>query len=112
MKLFLPQAKRTLFTLRVLVFALGFIVAGVLYFCLRYLNAPINWLQSGTVFEVESGNALSQVANKLADRGVLLYPGLFVTLARLRGVANSIQGGEYELHSGITPVQLLSLIHI
>ena len=107
MKLFLPQAKRTLFTLRVLVFALGFIVAGVLYFCLRYLNAPINRLQPGTVFEVESGNALSQVANKLADRGVLLYPELFVTLARLRGVANSIQGGEYELHSGITPVQLL-----
>ena len=107
MKLFLPPAKPAFFTIPILVFATVFIIAGVFYFCLRYLNAPINGLQPGTIFEVESGSALSQVANKLADRGVLLYPELFVTLARLRDAANLIQSGEYELHSGITPAQLL-----
>jgi len=107
MKLFLPSTKPTLFAISVLVFATVFIITGVFYICLRYLNAPINGLQPGAVFEVESGSALSQVANKLADRGILLYPELFVTFARLKDAANSIQSGEYELHSGITPAQLL-----
>ena len=53
---------------------------------------------------------MSRVAIELAEAGYLPSPTLFKLWARLKGAENSIQTGEYELHSGITPAQLLDKI--
>ena len=60
--------------------------------------------------EVMAGSSLSRVAIELAEAGYLPSPTLFKLWARLKGDENSIQTGEYELHSGITPAQLLDKI--
>jgi UPF0755 protein len=60
--------------------------------------------------EVMAGSSLSRVAIELAEAGYLPSPTLFKLWARLKGAENSIQTGEYELHSGITPAQLLDKI--
>ena len=57
-----------------------------------------------------AGSSLSRVAIELAEAGYLPSPTLFKLWARLKGAENSIQTGEYELHSGITPAQLLDKI--
>jgi|TARA_B110000037_G_scaffold95444_1_gene111928 UPF0755 protein len=57
--------------------------------------------------EVMAGSSLSRVAMELGEAGYLPSPAIFKLWARLHGVENSIQTGEYELHLGITPVQLL-----
>ena len=60
--------------------------------------------------EVVAGSSLSRVAAELSQAGYLSSPMLFTLWARLQGVANRIQTGEYELSSGITPAQLLDKI--
>ena len=60
--------------------------------------------------EVMAGSSLSRVAIELAEAGYLPSPTLFKLWAQLKGAENSIQIGEYELHSGITPAQLLDKI--
>ena len=60
--------------------------------------------------EVVAGSSLSRVARELDEAGYLSSPTLFKLWARLQGVENSIQTGEYELQSGITPAQLLDKI--
>jgi len=60
--------------------------------------------------EVVAGSSLSRVAMELSKAGYLSSPMLFKLWARLQGVANRIQTGEYELSAGITPAQLLDKI--
>ena len=60
--------------------------------------------------EVLAGSSLSRVARELDEAGYLKSPTMFKLWARLQGVENSIQTGEYELHFGITPAQLLDKI--
>jgi UPF0755 protein len=60
--------------------------------------------------EVIAGSSLSRVAMELSKAGYLSSPTLFKLWARLQGVENRIQTGEYELSAGITPAQLLDKI--
>ena len=60
--------------------------------------------------EVVAGSSLSRVAMELSKAGYLSSPTLFKLWARLQGVENRIQTGEYELSAGITPAQLLDKI--
>ena len=60
--------------------------------------------------EVMAGSSLTRVAAELSEAGYLPSPAMFKLWARLQGAENSIQTGEYELHSGITPAQLLDKI--
>lgn len=60
--------------------------------------------------EVVAGSSLSRVAIELGTAGYLPSPTLFKLWARLQGVENSIQTGEYEIAAGITPAQLLDKI--
>lgn len=107
MELFTSQIKRPLVLVSIIAFATVFCVLGSLLFSYRYLNSPISALQSDVIFEVAPGSSFSRVASELRQRGYLDYPQLFVGLARLRDVADSIKSGEYELYTGTTPRQLL-----
>lgn len=60
--------------------------------------------------EVMAGSSLTRVAAELSEAGYLPSPAMFKLWARLQGAENSIQTGEYELHAGITPAQLLDKI--
>ncbi|GJM12362.1 MAG: hypothetical protein DHS20C12_07650 [Pseudohongiella sp.] len=60
--------------------------------------------------EVVQGSSLSRVASALAEDGYLPNAMLFKLWARLTGVENSIQTGEYELQAGISAAELLDKI--
>lgn len=107
MELFISQTRRPFVLGLIIAFVTAFCVIGTLLFSYRYLNSPISAIQSGVIFEVEAGSSFSRVTGELAQKGYLDYPQLFVGLARLRDVADSIKSGEYELYTGITPRQLL-----
>lgn len=79
----------------------------------RFLFSEITSLANASTpvkIEIVAGSSLSRVAAELGDAGLLASPTLFKLWARLRGVENSIQTGEYELPSGISPAQLLKII--
>ena len=76
-----------------------------------FSQIPFSSLESAPVkIEVVAGSSLSRVAAELGEAGYLSSPTVFKLWARLQGVENSIQTGEYELQRGITPVQLLDKI--
>lgn len=63
-------------------------------------------------FSVERGASLTQASLDLEAAGVLQHPGLFVLIARLRGLAGEIKAGSYALDSPATPMTLLRKITV
>jgi len=89
---------------------LAFLITGMV-FSYRALFAEIPSLDSMSApikIEVTAGSSLSQVTRELSEAGYLSSPTLFKAWARIQGLENSIQTGEYELNEGLTPVALLS----
>lgn len=93
------------------------LLIGVMLFCYRALFSEIpllvaegNSSSTPAKIEVVAGSSLSRVATELGEAGYLPSPSLFKLWAKLKGVASSIQVGEYEMHKGITPAQLLDKI--
>ncbi len=58
-------------------------------------------------FIVEPGSTLTAVSRLLESRGVLEYPRVWATHARLHGFAHSIRAGEYRIEPGATPASVL-----
>lgn len=56
---------------------------------------------------VREGENLRQVTERLAARGILRFPRLFLLLARIRGGDHAMQAGEYTLDASMTPSQIL-----
>jgi UPF0755 protein len=95
-----------------LIAALTIFIAAVLI-GYRTLFSEIRLLSADSTpvkIEVVAGSSLSRVAMELSKAGYLSSPTLFKLWARLQGVENRIQTGEYELSAGITPAQLLDKI--
>lgn len=63
-------------------------------------------------FSVERGASLSQASLALEKASVLEHPGLFVLIARLRGLAGEIKAGSYALEGPVTPMTLLRKITV
>lgn len=65
------------------------------------------------VFTVEPGTAFSALADELRARGVFAEPrhaDYFTVYARLRGQAQKVQSGEYEIPPSVEPEDLLHLL--
>ncbi len=88
-----------------------FVAAGLYSYRALFAEIALPSIDSAPVkIEVVAGSSLSRVAKELGELGYLSSPTVFKIWARLQGVENSIQTGEYEIQSGITPVQLLDKI--
>ena len=74
----------------------------------KFQHQAIN-LADEAVFSIESGNTIRQVAQQLADQGLIDDPVMFIALAKLEGRETSIKAGEYRLEQGQTPKQLVEL---
>jgi UPF0755 protein len=60
--------------------------------------------------EVQSGETLSHVAQRLAGQGILRDPRLLVALGILRGDSGNIKAGEYVVQGSVTPNELLDFL--
>ena len=73
----------------------------------RALHEPLALPQSGLMYTVQSGAALSTVMNELAAAGATGHPQLISWYSRIRGSATRIHAGEYLLEPGLTGITLL-----
>jgi peptidoglycan lytic transglycosylase G len=73
----------------------------------RLINEPLVIEGDSVWVTVPAGASLSRVMGSLAEEGILRYPRLVTSYARLRGDATRIHAGEYRLASGTTSAQLL-----
>jgi len=73
----------------------------------RWQDAPLPVTVSGETFLVPAGEPLNRLADRLDASGIIEHAWDLKLLARIRGDANRIQAGEYELEPGITLAGLL-----
>ena len=83
------------------------IVVGIVY--TRWYLTPVVSGRSMDV-EIPPGESLRMVAAQLHAQGVLPYPLDLVLLARLRGAADAIRAGEYQVKPGTSVAALLELL--
>jgi UPF0755 protein len=95
---------RNAFIFIVLLFAIS---AGWLGY---YASTPQTLQQAPIEFNLAHGSTLKGVAKQLTAAGVLNEPWNFVAMARVLGKAGAIKAGNYQLESGLTPLQLLRKI--
>lgn len=70
-----------------------------------WLNRPLP--AQGQLFEVQPGDSLWAVGQRLQRQGLLSPAWLLAAVGQWRGVAGRIQVGEYRLDAGSTPQSLL-----
>jgi len=104
----LRRTRRFLFVLALAAAAAGGGWVG--YTAWRLTRAPLPPTAAGATFDVRPGDNLSQIAHRLARRGVLEHPWDLTVLARVRGEGRNIQAGEYRVAPGMTVSGLLAML--
>lgn len=88
-------------------------IAGVFLFTgwVAYrVNSPVPLPSLPYEFSIKPGSSLKNVANQLADAGILHDAWSFILLSRLMGVASSLKAGDYEITASASPLELLKRI--
>ncbi len=81
-------------------FILGVIAAAGVSYYGWHLYTKAGAPHEDTLFLVEKGQGVSQIADKLAQEGMIEQPLIFRIAARLGGHDQSIHAGEYQIPSG------------
>lgn len=89
--------------------AIVLIVGGSYGWLLPQMSAPSNSTQEVTV-TVAPGESLSQLGNQLQKVGVVRNGGLFYLWARQKGLATSLESGNYHLPKDLSLSQVLDRV--
>jgi len=82
----------------------------VAYETYSFLKVPPASPGEELFFTVEPGETFYQVAQRLHDKGVISNVQYFRLLARYKKQLNLIQAGEFKLHTGWQPEQVLEML--
>jgi len=88
-------------------------VTTVVVFCSAFAYYATSEMAPGPLplqFSLKGGSGLRSAASQMERAGVLLHSDLFVIMGRLLGESGNIKPGIYEIHSPLTPYQLLRKI--
>ncbi len=72
-----------------------------------FVDTPLKLPAEGVVVEVSHGTALTTVARRLQQQGVISSARYFVWMARFHGMAHQLRAGEYRAEAGMKPLVLL-----
>lgn len=89
---------------------LGVLVVAGIAFAISFngfLSTPVSVPDDGLDFTIPSGSAFSSVAARLESDGVISSANWLKLQARLNGLAQQIQAGEYRIRAGTLPGELL-----
>lgn len=84
------------------------VAGGSLGYAWYWLHQPVATLDDAT-YEVARGASVNSIARGLQQKGWLEYPQLWRGWAHLTHKASLIKAGEYALHKGMSPDELLQL---
>ncbi|UCE63431.1 MAG: endolytic transglycosylase MltG [Nitrospirota bacterium] len=90
------------------VFASLLLVAGLGGMTFQLLNQPIGESSQARIIEIPKGLSFHQIADRLRRENLIAHEWFFSGMARLKGEDRKIIPGEYELHAGMRPTEILS----
>jgi peptidoglycan lytic transglycosylase G len=76
----------------------------------RYAHEPCSTIDRQVLFAIAPGETLTPLALGLQTRGLIASPLKFKLLARIRGDANRLKAGEYQLSLSMSPLQILDIL--
>ncbi len=102
-------AERLFKVLAVVILAGSFATAWLLMNYQDFLGSTLRLPGGSMPYTIAPRSSLRQIAEDLAQRGIIDKPYLFVLAAYLGGHSHSIKAGEYALEPGMHPRELLAL---
>ena len=91
-----------------LLVTLGGMVAVLLATIYLHFFAPASWTKNAKVVVIPQGKSFHEVARILEDNGIIRDRRSFYLLARIGGEVSKAKAGEYEVHTQMTPREVLS----
>jgi len=76
----------------------------------RGLGMPSQAVEIHHVVEISEGASFREVANLLAQKGLIVSPFWFRLLEKVQDAERKIQPGEYDLHTAMRPVEILNAL--
>ena len=103
--------KQRLFKLvGIMIIVVSFASAWLIMDMRSFSKLPLNLSQEPVYYMVKKGMNLNRIAVDLGKRGMLKSPHYMIWLARLRGGADNIKAGEYEIKPGMLPSDFLEML--
>jgi peptidoglycan lytic transglycosylase G len=84
------------------------LVGAVAAYGYRAMNVPSQETENHHVVEVQEGASFKEVTNQLAQKGLIVSPFWFRLMGKVQDAERRIQPGEYDLHTAMRPVEILS----
>ncbi len=75
----------------------------------QFISTPIDVDNKPLDFVIKSGWGLNKIANELSYQGIVSDADYFALMARLSDQGNEVHKGEYTLHPGMQPIEVLTL---
>ena len=91
-----------------LLITLGGMAAVLLATVYLHFLAPASWTRNSKVVVIPQGKAFHEIARILEDNGIIRDRRSFYLLARIDGEVSRVKAGEYEVHTRMTPREVLS----
>jgi UPF0755 protein len=91
-----------------LLITLGGMMAVLLATIYLHFLAPAGWSRNVKVVVIPSGKGFHEAARILENSGIIRDRRSFYLLARIEGAVGKIKAGEYEVHTQMTPSEVLS----
>jgi UPF0755 protein len=76
----------------------------------RAMNMPSQETEIHHVMEVPEGASFKEVANQLAQKGLIVSPFWFRLLGKVQDAERKIKPGEYDLHTAMRPAEILNAL--
>ena len=89
------------------VLALLIPLLAVAAWCVYYPFGPLSLKSSPVSFTINTGSSLRSVSQQMVQAGVLDAALPFEVLTRLLGDPKNVKAGNYEIESGVTPLELM-----
>jgi UPF0755 protein len=90
------------------VFSSLLLVAGLGGLAFQLLNQPIGESSRARIVEIPKGTSFKRIAARLQKENLIAHKWFFSGIARMKGEDRKIIPGEYELHAGMRPTEILS----
>lgn len=74
----------------------------------RALDLPVQQAEIHQIVEVPEGAPFRDVANLLAQKGLIMSPFWFRLLGKFQDAERKIKPGEYDLHTAMRPIEMLN----
>jgi UPF0755 protein len=94
----------------ILLLASSALGAGLWFDYRAFERRPLELPDASMILDIPRGTSLRGLASQMTQEGLLMHPYYFIALAYRQGDQGRIKAGEFEVTSGMTPVDLLARI--